>query len=390
MRPRRGLKRSGLDTDSPTVNLIAFPPEHLRVNSSLPFDLVDAVGKLLMPKGSVIRDAAQLLALRGQTLMIDEDASEVWGRGGARQTTLSHDVAELLMHLSVVLRDGSHLEAGWVGRVEILAGRVQQLAQRDADGALYLLVQRSTHEVEHYSTHHALLCALVVELVGIQLRWPPKALQSLRLAALTMNLSMTGLQNALARRQGAPTDEHRQQIASHARRSAELLRAAGVVDPLWLDIVEHHHDDEAQPAPPLESLSPRQRLTRMLRRIDVFTAKISPRATRAGLPAPLAARDACLGADGRPDEIGAATIKTLGIYPPGSYVRLASGELAVVLRRGELANQPVVASLVGRGGQTLGEPLLRHTADPRHEIKGTARVGDVRARLNHEWLLALT
>jgi len=127
-----------------------------------------------------------------------------------------------------------------------------------------------------------------------------------------------------------------------------------------------------------ENVSPTSVFTSM------FTAKISPRKGRVGLPAPLAARDACLGPNGRPDEVGGATIKALGIYPPGSYVKLASGEVAVVMRRGARADRPRVGSIVSREGQVMGVPALRDTTDPRHEVKGAVRTNEIRVRVNHE------
>lgn len=40
------------------------------------------------------------------------------------------------------------------------------------------------------------------------------------------------------------------------------------------------------------------------------------------------------------DEAGAALVKTLGVYPPGAFVRLASREVGVVIRRGTTATTP--------------------------------------------------
>ena len=40
-----------------------------------------------------------------------------------------------------------------------------------------------------------------------------------------------------------------------------------------------------------------------------------------------AAREACLGPTGVPDEIGGALLKAVGLYPPGSFVELACGEI---------------------------------------------------------------
>jgi hypothetical protein len=102
-----------------------------------------------------------------------------------------------------------------------------------------------------------------------------------------------------------------------------------------------------------------------------------------------AAREACLGADGRPDEIGGALLKAVGMYPPGSFVALASGEVGIVLARGRRANLPYVASLVSAGGTPLGEPALRDTVDQRHAVRGAVAANAVRVRPPHERLLAM-
>jgi hypothetical protein len=404
------------------VNLIPFSPDNLRIGTVLPFDVVDPVGKLLLPRGSSITNQDRLDHLRAHSLMVDADASALWRRelagsiaslvdqnatlksiaalkpdlpqasarpeAATAPASLSDEVREMQMHAAVLLRDGAHLDAGWKARVEALGERVAQVARRDADGTLFLLVQSTLHESDRYSSHHALLCAVVADQVVQQLKWPPRAAVSLRLAALTMNLAMTSLQNLLAQRDGPPTPDQRRLIDAHAVRGAKLLRAAGVDDAVWLSVVEQHHEAPEAGAT-LEQLTPSQRLAMLLRRVDVFTAKISPRASRVGLAAPLAARDACLGEDGKPDEVGSAMIKSLGIYPPGSYVRLANEELGVVMARGAHASRPLVASVVSRDGHMLGTPALRDTRDRRFEIRGAERSSDVRVRLNHERLLAL-
>jgi HD-GYP domain-containing protein (c-di-GMP phosphodiesterase class II) len=403
------------------VNLVPLSAEHLRVNASLPFNVVDARGKLLVPKGTVIESEVQLQQLLAHRLFVEEEASQHWRRDLAGQidrmvrdnvalkqiaganaapqpragaprppplnADITVDVGDMQARAAALLRD-PRPAADWVPRIVALAQRLRQLAARDADAIMYLLVQTTTQVVEHYSSHHALLCALVVDLCAEKLRWPECERTTLMHAALTMNLSMTTLQNVLAQQEHRPTPAQAAEIRGHAERSAAALAGAGIEDALWIEVVRLHHDD-AHGATELAKLAAPQRLARLLRRVDVFTAKISPRTARVGLPAPLAARDACLGADGRPDEVGAAMVKTLGIYPPGSFVKLTSGEIAVVLRRGLRANHPRVASLVSRDGDPLGEPAPRDCADPRFEIRGAVRVDAVRVRLNHRRVLRL-
>jgi hypothetical protein len=43
-------------------------------------------------------------------------------------------------------------------------------------------------------------------------------------------------------------------------------------------------------------------------------------------------------------------LKAVGLYPPGSFVELASGEVGIALARGRRANLPVMASLGAAGG----------------------------------------
>ena len=406
------------------VNLVSFSAEHLRVNGSLPFDVVDAAGALLMPKGAVIASDEQLRNLLSHRLFVDHEQTEQWRRGlageidrmvrgnvslksiaqarseaptapslrpapaAAALQPLPVELSQLQLRLSALLRE-ARPDAAWLARLLPLAQRLRQLVARDADALLYMLIQATTHEHSHYSTHHALVCAVTVELCADTLGWPVPQVDALRHAALTMNLGMTALQDALALQSVKPTPAQRAQIDRHAAVGAQMLRDAGVDDALWIEVVAAHHD-EPRPAVALGALGDSERLRRLLRRVDVFTAKISPRKGRHGMPATLAARDACLGADGGLDEIGAAVIKALGIYPPGSYVRLASGETAVVLHRGLRANRPKVASIARADGQPLGVPAVRDTGEPRHAVEGAVRVQEVRVRLNHERMLALT
>jgi hypothetical protein len=57
----------------------------------------------------------------------------------------------------------------------------------------------------------------------------------------------------------------------------------------------------------------------------------------------------------------AALVKEFGIYPPGCYVRLASGELAIVVQRGPVITAPVVACLTDNRGRSLPTPQRKNT-----------------------------
>lgn len=292
------------------------------------------------------------------------------------QVALPSDLTALHHQLLTLLRAPGQ-EGAWLSMIDGIGRRIRSLVERDADTALYLQVQGAQRAQDHYSSQHALFCAVVVDLCLQHLNVDEAERQSASLATLTMNVSMMELQNELIHRERTPTLDQRRVIDGHAQASAQLLRQVGVQDPIWLEVVELHHADPP-PETGYAALSPTQRLASVVRRVDVFTAKMSSRRFRAGMPATLAARAACLGPDGRPDVVGSAVIKSLGMYPPGSYVKLASGEVAVVTRRGIKANEPVVASLVGRDGRPLAAATPRDTAERSHAVAGIVRPAEVR------------
>ncbi|MEY3252593.1 MAG: hypothetical protein RL227_1566, partial [Pseudomonadota bacterium] len=149
-----------------------------------------------------------------------------------------------------------------------------------------------------------------------------------------------------------------------------------------------HHDADTD-GEPLSGQSTARRLARLLRRVDIFSANISRRMSRPAMSPLMAARQACLGADGQPDEIGGALLRAVGLYPPGSFVELVSGEVGIVVSRGRRANLPLVAVLVSASGNVHAEPMLRETLDRRHAVKAAVAPDRVKVRVMHDKVLAL-
>jgi HD-GYP domain-containing protein (c-di-GMP phosphodiesterase class II) len=256
------------------------------------------------------------------------------------------------------------------------------------DASLYHLIHSAGHSLEKYSSHHALLVMVVCEQAAQLLGWSDDALRSLGCAALTMNVAMASLQDQLADSDLPLTPATRAHIDKHPQQGAQLLCDAGVHDALWTEAVRLHHD-RGDVERPLAELPEERRLARLLRRADIFTAKISRRRSRAPMSPVQAAREACLGAGGVPDEVGGALLRATGLYPPGSFVELANGERGIVVSRGRRANLPRVASLVAPSGLPLGEPALRDTIDARFAVRCALASASVKVRPDHERILAL-
>ena len=253
-------------------------------------------------------------------------------------------------------------------RVDAIAADLTLFVARDVDQALYLLHRQWPAEHALYSVLHAARCAVACDLTARELCLPEPDAASLVKAALTMNIAITELQGALALRplsQSKPSAEEAAAIANHPTRAVAILRNGGVANTEWLQAVEQHHERTDGTGYPTGTREP-SRLARVLRLVDNFFAKITARASRPALPLKQAAAQLCDDADGRP--IVEALIREFGLYPPGTFVRLANGDLGIVLRRGSRINTPLAVAVANRDGVRFPARVRRDTSDPRFAI----------------------
>ncbi len=69
-------------------------------------------------------------------------------------------------------------------------------------------------------------------------------------------------------------------------------------------------------------------------------------------------------------ELSLVMIAELGIYPPGSIVRLRDGEVGMVVNRGKKNDElPLVASFIGSRGAVFEKPILRNTLVKGYQIR---------------------
>ena len=230
----------------------------------------------------------------------------------------------------------------------------------------------------------SVMCGLAAREV---LNWPPEVEAMVCKAALTMNVGMTELQDRLAMQSEPLTAAQRKAIDEHPHRSMERLMAMGVTDAIWLQAVAQHH---TQTPGPLRARAPAERLARLIQRADMFAARLAPRASRVPV-APAAAMQACYFDENRQiDDAGAALIKAVGIYQPGSFVRLATEEIGVVVKRGINTATPKVAVLINRTGMPTMEPMVRDTSLREYKVVASVPHREVRVQINLERLLPLT
>jgi hypothetical protein len=293
--------------------------------------------------------------------------------------------ADLQAGLSMVLAQPRHT-VDLVRKIRQYDLWMQNLLRQDTDTGLYLLFQLATNSAVGYSALHALVCAVLCHVTAKELQVLDVERDSLVYAAMTMNIGMTRLQDTLATQTAKPSDTQQQLIRDHANAGETLLRAVGVTDPVWLDIVAGHHGP-ATGRMEFHQLETPHRLAHILGVVDRYAAMVSPRKSRAGRSMAETVRAMLANVQVRNDPVGEALVRAIGQCPPGTYVSMDNGETALVLRRSATANQPLVATLLNAKGIALSAPRLHRTTTSAPRVQAALPAHSVKIRVNHQRLL---
>jgi HD-GYP domain-containing protein (c-di-GMP phosphodiesterase class II) len=401
------------------MNLLELTPESITIGRPLPYALRDETGVLLARRGYIIasRDDLDAMRGRGQGFFIDVAESERHQKAYVgklydlvRDERPLGQIAEARLStrdLGLDRRPAAEGMTNWLdiqvqgtrllrdlhpetfhNHLNHLHQRLAEECRRNPDGTLFALFHLASRELRYYSATHAMLVAMVCTLAAREvLGWEDELTATLGKAAMTMNIAMTSLQDGLAAQLEPPVAEQRRLIAAHPAQGAQMLQDMGITDSHWLEAVRDHH---ATSAGPLAPRTPAQRMARLIQRADMFVARLAPRASRRA-QSNAQAMQACYFDENRAtDEAGAALIKAVGVYSPGSLVRLANQEVGMVVRRGANTTSPRVAIVLNRDGFATGEYLLRDTSQRELRVASTIPLHESRVEINLEKMLALT
>lgn len=166
-----------------------------------------------------------------------------------------------------------------ISRIEALARTIIDLTAEDADIGLFMAMRQDQARHLRYGFSHPVYTALLCILMAQRMGWTERRVQSLTLAALTMNASIADLQVHMAFQDYPVLDRQRALICKHPMESAALLERAGVTDCAWLNAVREHHEQVGGKGYPTGTTMVDES-AQILRMADHFMACISPRTLR--------------------------------------------------------------------------------------------------------------
>ncbi len=342
--------------------------EQLGQDMTLPWTVFDARGRSLLRKGTMIDTPQRLALLTEQAVYRGSEGEQSTRAVKDRSGIPFFVIGEWMGRLHTMLHDiAAHRQDFNIAQFNELCVAIQLMCAEDADAALAAI------HLDHggkYAVRHLIHSALLVELVTNRMGKLPDERQRLIAATLTANVGMLDLQEQLIK-QGGISSNQREEINRHPEEGVVMLRLAGVQDELWLELVLQHHERLDGSGYPRSLRGDEiQEDARIMAIADIYHAMISERMHRAGMLPTDALRQVLLGQGNDIDSgLSEVFIKELGVYPPGAFVRLANGDIAVVTHRGQEGVSPRVASIITPRGVAYPRPLPRDPAAREWAIK---------------------
>lgn len=215
------------------------------------------------------------------------------------------------------------------------------------------------HNTDYDTCLHSIaVCGLLVSL-GQQIGMARETLFEVGLGGLFHDIGKVEIPLSILAKPGRLTDDEFAAMQAHPARGATLLELARDVGPIALDICMNHHEKPDGTGYPNrlagDAISPYARMGAIC---DIYEATTADRCYRHGWNPGEAVRRMAAWVPGAIDErLFHAFVRTVGIYPTGSTVRLRSGRLAVVVDQsaGSLL-KPVVNVFLATGCSRLLEP----------------------------------
>lgn len=331
------------------------------IGQPLAWDLYTVSGVLVARAGMQINNADQLARLAARPLFRNADA-------GIGATDLVDRLRFVMLEYPQALRSAGTrtLEPA----IRDLVRELIALARMDHDACLGLLRLLPMRDP---AVRHSLLAALVALDLADLLELPDTTLEAVTAAAMTMNIAAIPLHAELSDGRLRFNPEIRTEMRLHPEHGRKLLEASGITDPVWLTAVHQHHENLDGSGYPLglrgEAIDTPARIIRIA---DYYAAKVSGRRYRPPKSSGYAIKQLFGSEHGRLDSHYLVQLpRLLGLYPPGTLVRLATREIAVVTRKegsGETAGH--VMAFMDMRGHLLKAPVERNTAQVNFAVIG--------------------
>ena len=243
--------------------------------------------------------------------------------------------------------------------VRPLVEEISQSVMRNPE-ALISLARLKTADNYTYM-HSVAVCGLMISLSRV-LELGAEDVREAGLAGLLHDIGKMAIPMAVLNKPGKLTDAEFAVVKNHPAEGHRMLVEGKTAPPMALDVVLHHHEKvDGSGYPDRLKADEISLFAKMGAVCDVYDAITSDRAYKKGWEPAESVRKMAEWSNGHFDaSVFQAFVKTIGIYPVGTLVRLHSGRLAVVLEQSpaSLLTPKVKAFFSAKSRQRLAPEVI--------------------------------
>lgn len=368
------------------MNKIKLDREDIILGKPMPWNIYRSDGSILLKKGLRITSEKNLDRLLQGELLRDADnesnadqpaQSTQKSTAEAAQTDKPQPLKKpdnpfewinyFSLQLQQIYQNIENEKSASVDQIYKLLENIQKLNSAYHNQFLYAV---HTYYPQNYSLMQPVYSALLCDLTAVTLDYDEQKRTSLLAAALTSNIGMYSYQDTLNNQVSPLTEAQREELQLHPYQSVQMLKSINVNDDLWLSSIAGHHErNDGSGYPAQITTNTIKNESKIISLADSYLAMISKRSYSDTVPPKIALQSIYTSASDEDQTMYLAFIKSLGIFPPGTYVKLANNEISVVTRQSEKSTlHCVVSSICNEKNEKFNIPVERDTSEKEFSI----------------------
>jgi putative nucleotidyltransferase with HDIG domain len=225
-------------------------------------------------------------------------------------------------------------------------------------------------EYDNYTFNHSVNVAIFSLALAQQLQLPPDECRKLGLAALLHDMGKVRTDEAIIKKAGTLDDEEMRLMKLHPQLGAEILESMqGMHSDEITMVLQHHVRLDGKGYPELSSTADIHPLAQGIGLADCYDALTTTRPyQRSRHPSDAAHIIRLKVGTHFSSHLAEQFLTMLGTYPVGDAVRLATGEIGVVIENGSVdATTPVVRLVIDAEGNPLPVSRRIELSDPSED-----------------------
>jgi len=266
------------------------------------------------------------------------------------------------------------LSRGAVARQQELFKTLRPVFSLIWDYKLLLLYLIHGQEIgdEDYFYKYSLNTSLLSMLLADQLNYEKEEIRYIGVGALIHDVGMLNIPQTVRKKEGSLNERERQIVQDHVKKSKTCFRRFRELDDRILKIVTQHHEHWDGSGYP-QGLEKKKinSAARIVNLAMTYIAINQPRHHREQFGVARSIREVIYKDKKKFDpEALKAFVRIMGIYPPGSFVRLSSGHHALVIEnKSDRPLNPVVRVISDPSGNILEEPYRLYLDKEKEKIE---------------------